>query len=237
MKVPQSGLFIDNPAWPLLQGLISYWGVTTANGNPAGTTVVDALCSTAGGQPSYANLPITMLSGPSAGQTKTISAHTLATGTLEAVDPWTNPAGAAQQIVAGTRFAILSAIGDTVLIQDIFDLVNAMLVTMETGGSITTDGTEQTIYINNAPAGVYEPLKLMVDFTNQTQAETVIIRTYYRINLLGALIKKDEVTFAGEQDPPLINVELEPNRYGIWVTIQRTAGAAWVYDWAVFYRR
>lgn len=27
----------------------------------------------------------------------------------------------------------------------------------ETGGTLTTDGTEQNMYINNAPAGVYSP--------------------------------------------------------------------------------
>lgn len=36
MRVPSSGLKIDNPAWPLLQALVSYWGVTDNDGASRG---------------------------------------------------------------------------------------------------------------------------------------------------------------------------------------------------------
>jgi hypothetical protein len=121
-------------------------------------------------------------------------------------------------------------------VKRVFDIVNAELVTTETGGTITTDGTEQTIYINNAPAGVFEPRAIQLDFTNQTAAETVVIRTYYRINPAGGLIKQDEVSFAGVQDPLLKTIRLVENRYGIKVTIQKIAGSNLAYDWEVIYR-
>jgi hypothetical protein len=121
-------------------------------------------------------------------------------------------------------------------IDTILGLSAAELVTTETGGTITTDGTEQNVYINNAPAGVYEPRAVQIDFTNQTAAETVVIRTYYRINPAGNLIQQDEVTFAGVQDPPLKTITLVENRYGIRVTIEKTGGSNLAYDWEVIYR-
>jgi hypothetical protein len=328
MRIP-GGFRIDNPAWVLIPADIAYWGITTANGNAAGTTLIDALCSTAGLQPSYANQRVKILSGPAAGQERIIAIHTLATGTLQVLDPWTNSTGAVQQILAGTIFCILGTTGGGggitpsgpiigfgtlttssqtvpadntraglyawenndyfkgcilmpiegncryqprpisqfavaggiftidepfsqlpgqvryVLIRsdypyqrliDIFNIVNAILVTTETGGTLTTDATEQNVYINNAPAGVYEPLCLKIDFTNQTAGETLRVRTYYRIVGGGNLRLQDDVSFAGVQTPALKKVDLDPNRFGIQVTAQRTAGVARDYDWSVIYR-
>ena len=122
------------------------------------------------------------------------------------------------------------------LVRAIFDIVNAGLVTTETGGTLTTDGTQQNVYINNNPSGVFEPLKVQIDMTNMAGGDTIVVRVFYRIVSGGGLIKKDEVTFNGVQDPPLKNVELEPNRFGVQVTMQRTAGADHAYNWAAFYR-
>lgn len=423
MRVPP-GFYVDNPAWPLVQTVISYWGITSANGNALGTTLVDANLAN---EPGYAGLAIKPIDGDAAGQVRPIAIHDLVTGTITVAAPFTDNAGAVVQILAGTRFVIISIAGgggapppappapsvglwmfgvcdpgmaaslntlvmanlagfnddifnnefwvqvihnddapgtapereirrvldyvgatgtfttdpfsvnveasdlvcvfhesimgieilgfgtldtssttvpadstraaayawenngyfegcmlmptegncrfqprpigtytaatgvfglahpfsqapglvDYVIIagaypysqlKAIFDLLNAMLVTTETGGTITTDGTEQDVYINNAPAGVYEPLKVMLDFFLQAAAETVVIRTYYRIKSGGTFRKKDEVTFAGVQAIPLKNIELEPNRFGVWVSIQRTAGGAQDYDWEVIYR-
>ena len=124
---------------------------------------------------------------------------------------------------------------DTEAIREVTD---AEPVLEETGGSVTTTGAEQTIYINNAPAGVFRPVCIKIDFTAQTATETVVLRTYYRISPVGGsnLILQDTVTYAGVVSPDLINIDLEPNRYGVWVTIQNTAvGVHRAYDWEVFY--
>lgn len=423
MRLPSS-LKIDSPSWPLLQAHVSYWGISTANGNVFGTTIV---CDPLVNEPSYQGLSVKVLDGAAAGQVRSIATHPAGTNTLTVADPFTDNAGAVVQIVASTRFVILSISGggagapplapsiglwmfgicdpgmvastftllltnlagfpddifnnefwiqvihnvnapgtaperqirrvtdyvgatgtfttdafvgnveandlvcvfhesvmgieilgfgtttsgialdfvidanrpalylwenndyfkgclfmttegncrfqprpisgytaatgrfdvdepfsqvpqsgmDYVIIaaaypyqrlSDIFNIVNAILVLTETGGIVTTTGAEQNIYINNAPAGVYKPIKVLVDFTLQQAADTVVLRTYYRIAAApAALILKDEVTFAGVQNPPLINIDLEPNRYGIWVSIQRTAGVARDYPWEVFY--
>ena len=115
------------------------------------------------------------------------------------------------------------------------EVTDAESVLEETGGTLTTNGNVQTIYINNAPAGVFRPVCLKIDMTAQTVTETVLVRTNYRIIPGGALIEQDEVTFAAAQDPDLKNIDLEPNRYGISVTVEKTAGTDRAYPWEVFY--
>ncbi len=118
----------------------------------------------------------------------------------------------------------------------IFALVNATLTLQETGGTVTTTGAEQDVYRVAAPMGVFEPLKVQIDFTNQTAAETVVVRLYYQIAAIGNPIQKDEVTFAGVQAMKLKPIELEPNRHGIRVTLQRTVGGVQAYPWTVLFR-
>jgi len=131
--------------------------------------------------------------------------------------------------------ATLEDVGEDV--NAIREVTDAEPVLEETGSQLTTDGNVQTIYINNAPAGVFRPICVKIDFTNHTVTETVVLRTYYRISpdVGAALILQDEVTYVGVVSPELINIDLEPNRYGIEVTIEKTAGTNRAYDWEVFY--
>jgi hypothetical protein len=123
------------------------------------------------------------------------------------------------------------------LLNNIFNIVNAILVTTETGGTLVTDGLVQNVYVNNAPAGVFEPLCVKLDLTTLAALESVTIRTHYRIAPLPAgLILFDEVVFAGVQAIPGKNIDLEPNRYGIQVTLERTAGVARNHNWEVVHR-
>lgn len=106
----------------------------------------------------------------------------------------------------------------------------------ETGGTVTTDGTEQNVYINAAPLGEFNPICVTINCTNQTAGETIVIRQYYDNAPGGAgLILVDEVTYVGVIDPPMLVIDLDPNRYGVAVTIERTAGVARDYPWDVHY--
>lgn len=220
----------------LIRVLTVYVGTTTGLGAADGSTLIDS--GLIGVNDFVTNKTILIMSGDAIKETKAATVFNPATGGIT-VDP---PFSA--QIITGTLFRIinLSAGSSLAIIIDVltasFDLINAMLVLTETGGTVTTTGGEDDVYINDAPAGVYDPQKVRIDFSNQTAAETVVVRTYYRISpAVGAnLIKKDEVTFAGVQDPALINVELEPCRYGIRVSMERTAGGAKDYDWEVLYK-
>ncbi len=116
------------------------------------------------------------------------------------------------------------------------EVTDSEAILTEVAGQITTDGTEQNVYVNVAPAGVFRPICVKIDMTNQTATETVVLRTYYQIALGGALVLQDTVTYAGVVSPELINIDLEPNRYGIAVTIQNTViGTHRAYDWEAFY--
>jgi len=217
----------------LIRVLTSYQGVTTGIGAADGSSLVDS--ALIGANDYITNKTILIMSGDAFNETKQATVFNPATGAIT-VDP---PFSA--QIVTGTLFRIinLSAGSSLSIIIGVltasFDLINAMLVLTETGGTVTTTGGEDDVYINDAPAGVYEPKKIMIDLTPMTAAETVVIRTYYRIKSTGNLILKDEVTFTGVQDEPLKNIELEPNRFGVRVSIERTAGADFGYDWEALY--
>lgn len=112
---------------------------------------------------------------------------------------------------------------------------DGMGVLEEIAGNLLTDGAVQTIYINNAPAGIYRPICLKIDFANQQATETVVIRELYRISPGGALSVHDEQEFIGVVDDPIVKIDLDPTRYGVSVTIEKTGGTNRTYDWEVFY--
>ncbi len=106
MKVPDNGIYIDNPAYPLVKALISYWGITSSDGNAGGTTLI---CLGLASDPSYIGQKVKVLNGASAGQVRTIIATTTgATGTVTVDSPFTDNTDTVSQIVSGTRFVILS---------------------------------------------------------------------------------------------------------------------------------
>ena len=84
--------------------------------------------------------------------------------------------------------------------------------------------------------GIYEPKTVKIDLTDNAAADTVVINLNYRMAVAGGWILQDTVTYAGVQVRPLINIDLEPNRYGIWITLQRAGGGAQDYDWEVTYK-
>ena len=114
-------------------------------------------------------------------------------------------------------------------------MTDSMPILTETGGTLTSDGTVQTVYINNAPDGVYKPICIKVDFTDHTVTETVVLRESYRIVDGGDLILQDVLPFVGLVSPELIKIGLDPNRFGIEVTLEKTAGTNRDYDWEIFY--
>lgn len=107
MRIPQSGLRIDDPAFPLLQAGLAFWGVTTGAGNALGTTFT---CADLDNFPTYVGNRVKMIGGGADGQDRLMMIH--AAGGIITVDaPFTNAAGAAQQIPAGQLFVILSNSG------------------------------------------------------------------------------------------------------------------------------
>ena len=127
------------------------------------------------------------------------------------------------------------AIVDTV-VDAIRVVTDNMPVETETGGTITSDAAEQDVYINNAPEGVYVPNYVGIDFSNNTAAQSAVIRQYRRWKSGGGWIKIDESDpIVDLPDPAGVDIKLKPNRFGIKVTPQVT-GAAKTYDWEAFYK-
>jgi len=144
---------------------------------------------------------------------------------------------AAEHTALAAAHAVL--VGEHAALQVVVDAIkvvtDSLSVLTETGGTLTTDGGEQNVYINNAPSGIYRPVCVKIDFTAHTAGETVVVRAYYRIKSGGGYILQDEDTYAGLVSPELINVTLEPNRYGVKVTMEKTVGANRAYDWEAVY--
>ena len=136
--------------------------------------------------------------------------------------------------IANAIHALLTTVSNNVT--TILAVVLGLPTLSETGGTVTTDGTEQNVYINAAPLGEYNPIAVVINFTAQQAGEETIVRLYYDNAPGGAgLLLADELTFTGVIAPAMIVVSLEPNRYGVAVTIERTVGAARAYPWDVHY--
>lgn len=133
--------------------------------------------------------------------------------------------------------AIIDALCDSILedTSAIREVTDSEAILTEIGGQLTTDGNVQNLYIAEAPAGIFRPVCIKIDFTNHTATETVVVKTHYRIVPGGVHREQDSVIYAGVVSPELINIDLEPNRYGIKITIQKTVGTNRAYDWEVFY--
>jgi hypothetical protein len=145
MKIPQSGLRLDNPAWPLLQALISYSGITSGAGAASGLTLV---CADLDNHPTYVGNRVKVLIGGAWGQDKLIRAHA-AGGILSVADPFTDATGAVQQITAGTNFVILS--NNSLSILDIITLTAAPSINFYEGWQDET-GIDPLVWTVTDPA-------------------------------------------------------------------------------------
>ena len=115
-------------------------------------------------------------------------------------------------------------------------ILAALPTLSETGGTLTTDGTEQNVYINANPLGEYNPICVTINCTAQTAGETIVTREYLDNAPGGAgLILVDTLTYVGLISPEMLIIDLDPNRYGVDVTIERTGGVARAYPWNAHY--
>ena len=123
--------------------------------------------------------------------------------------------------------------------EEVLALLNAELVLSETGGLLTADGNEQTLYINNAPLGTTRGVVLLVDLDNMQGGDTTVLRVYYRVVDGGGLQLLDYQSYTGADGGlangrKLVAIDLHPYRFGIQVTLEQTAGVNRTYQWQVF---
>ena len=112
-----------------------------------------------------------------------------------------------------------------------YDMLAAQPTLQETGGVITSDGTEQIVYIRNAPVSVFEPRVVFISLDDMVALDNVQIRVYYRLAAGGALLLYDYAVYTGldgglANGVKIIAVELLPCRFGVEVSLQQTVGNA-----------
>ncbi len=124
-------------------------------------------------------------------------------------------------------------------IDALVDLAAAELTLQETGGLLTATGGEDTIYINDDPLGTHNPRVLIVDLDNMAGGDTTVLRVYYRITAGGGLQLEDYQSYTGADGGlansiKMVTIELNPNRFGLQLTLEQTAGVNRTYRWAYF---
>lgn len=242
----------------LIRTLIAYSGITTDDGNIGGTTLRDR--NLIGRNDFITEKTILFMSGDAQDEDKGAASFDNTTGiiSLQSAVSAQIKAGTIFRVLNISSIEIDVATINTKLGTNVdlpgtttvfaylasllasggatFDLVNALLTLTETGGTVTATapGTEDNVYINDAPAGVFKPLLVTIDLSDLAGGETVTFRTRYRIAPGGALeLKGAPVIFNGVQAEPLKDIELQPNRYGVQVTLEGTTGV--VFPWEVHY--
>jgi len=105
----------------------------------------------------------------------------------------------------------------------------------ETEGSLTMDGTEQTLILSEL--GVQHHIEGMVDLTPMAAGDTVVIRQYMSIVTPVSYVKYAEETYSDAQTIPLLYITTKTATYGLRVTIQQTAGVYKTFNYQFFTRR
>lgn len=118
-----------------------------------------------------------------------------------------------------------------------YDLLASQPTLQETGGTLTSDGSEQDVYMRNAPISVFEPRVVFINFDDMVALDTTNIRVYYRITDGGGWVQFDYAQYVGADGGlangnKLIGVTLLPCRFGVRVTLEQTVGTA-DYIWSV----
>lgn len=99
-------------------------------------------------------------------------------------------------------------------------------------GTITADGTEQTV---REITWYTRGLEAYIDLTNMTTGDATVIRSYAKIKSGGSYIRLGSRTLVEAQDPPLMYVRSFPvSRYGFKITLQQISGTNRDYDWMTF---
>ena len=139
-----------------------------------------------------------------------------------------------------TALALLASAANLAVVDAIADAIkaktDAMGILTQTGGTVTTDGNEQNVYISNAPSGNFEPISVKINVTAHTATETITIKEYYRNASGGAWLEHDAKQYVGTIAEDEITVKLDPNRYGVKVTIKKDAGTNRAYVWEAMYK-
>jgi len=120
-------------------------------------------------------------------------------------------------------------------LQQIFDLIDQLFNLGRVGDVTTTDGTNQTVFIVDNPDFPFTLTKFIIDGTNNAAGDTVEIKVYYRITEGGNYILESTTSMIGDISPDLVVVELQPNTFGVKISLEKTAGVNRAYNWECYF--
>jgi hypothetical protein len=129
--------------------------------------------------------------------------------------------------------------GVDAVVDEIEAQTSAILVLSATGGTITADDTEQTLYIDNEPLGCARAVAAYIDLDNMQGGDTTNIRVYHRLNDGGGLQLYDYNSYTGADgglanSMKVVKIDLGPFRHGFQLTLEQSAGVNRAYDWELF---
>jgi hypothetical protein len=98
-------------------------------------------------------------------------------------------------------------------------------------------GTENELF-SHVPIGVAKPQTLKINLDNMVAGDVIAVRLYYRYASEGGWIQEDYQPYAGidgglANGSKSISVKLDPNPYGVRVTLAQTSGTARAFGWFV----
>lgn len=119
----------------------------------------------------------------------------------------------------------------------IYDLVDALMDASETGGTLSANGSEQTVYEQASPSAIWNPCVVYIDLTNMAASDAITVKEYVKIKSGGSYLLLDAKDYENAQTRKAINISPvgRTNRYGYKVTLEQTAGTNRDFDWEVIY--
>jgi len=114
-------------------------------------------------------------------------------------------------------------------LQAINDIVSAMLELMQTGNTLTADGTEQDVYVEDTPAGVMNTGYVKINLDNMADGDRIVVTEYSKDTAGGGWVEEDSNIYEDadgglEDDSTKITIQIPPNRHGWKVTLDQEIG-------------
>jgi hypothetical protein len=104
-------------------------------------------------------------------------------------------------------------------------------------GTVTMDGTEKVVVLDEISGNPQRFLEGYVDLSPMASGDTIVVRQYMKIASAGDYVKYAEETYSDAQSIPLLFIVTKPGRYGIKVTSQQTAGTNRTLTYQFFRRK
>ena len=104
-------------------------------------------------------------------------------------------------------------------------------------GTVTMDGTEKTVVLDEIAGNPPRFLEGYIDLTPMASGDTIVIAEYMKISATGDYVKYAEETYNEAQTIPLLYITSKSGRYGIKLTAKQTAGTYRTLTYQFFRRR